>query len=143
MRSSPLSFLLPAIISKHDGHQHLDLQSLSSTSGKRLANMQASLCIQTFKRAHQPTNDFDGRLVACIAASAHQHGQEQRHYQVISEQLLVEVQHHRGGALQHKQSQQPSPVQTVHLSDMIKCFQLRYAGSVRSMELHYFTQHCN
>lgn len=60
---------------------------------------------------HQTTDDFYGRLISCIAASAHQHGQKQRDYQMIPQQLLVPVQHEGGHGLQYQETQQPPPEQ--------------------------------
>jgi hypothetical protein len=51
---------------------------------------------------------LDGRLVAGVAARAHQHGQEQRDHQVLPQQRLVAVQYKGAGALQDEQAQQPA-----------------------------------
>ncbi len=58
--------------------------------------------------AHQPADDLDGALVACISSRPHQHRQEQRHKQVLLQQLLVVVQHHGGGGLEDQQAEEPA-----------------------------------
>ena len=43
------------------------------------------------KEMYQPPDDLDSRLIARIAARAHEHGQKQSHHQMVPQQLLVAV----------------------------------------------------
>ena len=54
-----------------------------------------------------PSDDFNGRLVARVAACPNQHRQEQRHHQVLPDELLVRIQDEGGGGLQDQQPYQP------------------------------------
>ena len=47
--------------------------------------------MESEQRCTRPPDDFDGGLIACIAARAHEHGQKQSHHQMIPQQLLVAV----------------------------------------------------
>jgi len=65
--------------------------------------------LEILSRTYKTSDDFDCRLVACIAASTHEHCEEQRHHQVIPQQLLVAIQYKGAHTLQNQKSHKPSP----------------------------------
>jgi len=58
---------------------------------------------------HQPSDDFDGALVASVAASADEHGQEEGDEKMLPDQSLISVQYKGRAGLKHQEAEQPPP----------------------------------